>query len=116
VQQAHFQSQQEVDYSRGLPRDRDAVCFAGIGAALELLKDRGDLKAPLQWAGRTNDINEAQRLRNEGQLTDVYTGGRQDNYHAAAIERALTQRDEFGNIMTPKERFRNLCYRFAAQL
>lgn len=79
---------------------------------MELLKDRGDLKAPLQWAGRTNDINEAQRLRNEGQLTDVYTGGRQDNFHAAAIERALTQRDEFGNIMTPKERFRNLCYRY----
>ena len=68
----------------------------------------------MQWAGRTNDINEAQRLRNEGQLTDVYTGGRQDNFHAAAIERALTQRDEFGNIMTPKERFRNLCYRCEA--
>ena len=45
-----------------------------MAAALELLKERGDLKAPLQWAGRTNDINEAQRLRNEGQLTDVYTG------------------------------------------
>ena len=42
----------------------------------------------------------------------MYTGGRQDNFHAAAIERALTQRDEFGNIMTPKERFRNLCYRY----
>ena len=91
--------------------DERAVRIAGVGAALELLKDRGDLRAPLQWAGRTNDINEAQRLRNEGQLTDVYTGGRQDNFHAAAIERALTQRDEFGNIMTPKERFRNLCYR-----
>ena len=45
-----------------------------MAAALDLLKERGDLKAPLQWAGRTNDINEAQRLRNEGQLTDVYTG------------------------------------------
>ena len=47
---------------------------AGMAAALDLLKERGDLRAPLQWAGRTNDINEAQRLRNEGQLTDVYTG------------------------------------------
>ena len=51
-----------------------AAARAGMAAALELLKERGDLKAPLQWAGRTNDINEAQRLRNEGQLTDVYTG------------------------------------------
>ena len=44
----------------------------------------------------------------------LLAGGRQDNHHAAAIERALTQRDEFGNIMTPKERFRNLCYKYAA--
>ena len=51
-----------------------AAAHAGMAAALDLLKERGDLKAPLQWAGRTNDINEAQRLRNEGQLTDVYTG------------------------------------------
>ena len=29
---------------------------------------------------------------------------------AANIERALTQRDEFGRIMTPKERFRVLNY------
>ena len=50
------------------------AAHAGMAAALDLLKERGDLKAPLQWAGRTNDINEAQRLRNEGQLTDVYTG------------------------------------------
>ena len=42
----------------------------------------GGPEGSLQWAGRTNDINEAQRLRNEGQLTDVYTGGRQDNFHA----------------------------------
>ena len=46
----------------------------------------------------------------EGQLRDVYTGGRQESAVAANIERALTQRDEFGRIMTPKERFRVLNY------
>lgn len=51
-----------------------------------------------------------QRLAADGQLKDVYTGGRHEGAIAAAIERALTQRDEFGNVMTPKERFRSLCH------
>ena len=52
----------------------------------------------------------------EGQLRDVYTGGRQETVVAANIERALTQRDEFGRIMTPKERFRVLNYGCAGGL
>jgi U4/U6.U5 tri-snRNP-associated protein 1 len=31
---------------------------------------------------------------------------------ARSIEAALTQRDEFGRVMTPKERFRTLCHQF----
>jgi hypothetical protein len=29
---------------------------------------------------------------------------------AQRIETALTQRDEFGRVMTPKERFRVMCH------
>jgi U4/U6.U5 tri-snRNP-associated protein 1 len=29
---------------------------------------------------------------------------------ARSVEAALTAKDEFGRVMTPKERFRNLCY------
>ncbi len=56
----------------------------------------------------------AQHLTRSGQLKDVYSGGRQSSALEEKIERALTQRDEFGNIMTPKERFRHLCYGCAA--
>jgi hypothetical protein len=34
-----------------------------------------------------------------------------DNELAANVEVALTRKDEFGRIMTPKEAFRQLCYR-----
>lgn len=45
-------------------------------------------------------------------LEDVYTGGSQEDRLARSIEAALTQRDEFGRVMTPKERFRTLCHQF----
>lgn len=83
---------------------------AGLGAALALLSERGELSDTIQWAGRNNDVMAAQHLTRNGQLKDVYSGGRQSSALEEKIERALTQRDEFGNIMTPKERFRNLCY------
>ena len=44
-------------------------------------------------------------------LSDVYKGGRHDSTMDAHIEAALTRRDEFGRVMTPKEAFRALCYK-----
>ncbi|CAL8462106.1 g1637 [Coccomyxa elongata] len=84
----------------------------GLGATLALLHERGELNDTIQWAGRNNDVMAAQHLTRSGQLKDVYSGGRAASALDEKIERALTQRDEFGNIMTPKERFRNLCYGF----
>ena len=43
-------------------------------------------------------------------LEDVYRGGAHDERLARSIEMALTTKDEFGQVMTPKERFRQLCY------
>jgi U4/U6.U5 tri-snRNP-associated protein 1 len=40
----------------------------------------------------------------------VYTGGRSEDHLTRAIESALTVKDEFGRIMTPKERWRQLNY------
>ena len=42
----------------------------------------------------------------------VYTGGKHTDRIAADIETALTRRDEFGRVMTPKEAFRALCYKY----
>ena len=44
-------------------------------------------------------------------LEDVYTGGRQEDRLALDVEVALTRKDEYGRILTPKEAFRQLCYR-----
>ena len=79
-----------------------------MGGALALLKERGELNAPIEWAGRTNDM----RSDKLAQLADVYTGGRHDEQMHANIEAALTRRDEFGRDMTPKEAFRELCYKY----
>ena len=46
----------------------------------------------------------------------VYQGGRHKEKLASDIETALTRRDEFGRVMTPKEAFRALCYKCAAPL
>ena len=81
----------------------------GLAGALALLKERGELSAPVEWAGRTNDM----RSDKLAQLADVYTGGRHDSNMDAHIEAALTRRDEFGRVMTPKEAFRALCYKCA---
>ena len=82
---------------------------AGLAGALALLKERGDLAERIEWSGRINDM----RRERMGDLTDVYTDGRHDERIASDIERALTERDEFGRILTPRERFRRLCYRRA---
>lgn len=45
-------------------------------------------------------------------LEDVYTGGSSEDRVVRSVEMALTRKDEFGRVMTPKERFRQLCYQF----
>ncbi len=40
----------------------------------------------------------------------AHAGGAQEDAVLQRIEAALTQRDEFGRVMTPKERFRVLCH------
>lgn len=74
---------------------------------MDLLRERGELQKGPEWAGRTNDM-KGDKLQG---LEDVYSGGNHTDRTAANIEQALTQRDEFGRIMTPKERFRDLCHK-----
>ena len=74
---------------------------------MDLLRERGELQQGPEWAGRTNDLKGH---RSEG-FMEVYKGGNHADRMSASIEQALTQRDEFGRIMTPKERFRDLCHK-----
>lgn len=75
---------------------------------MTLLGEKGALKESVEWAGRTND-----KKKNKLQgLDEVYTGGKGEDRMARSVEVALTQRDEFGRVLTPKERFRELSYRF----
>ena len=46
----------------------------------------------------------------------VYQGGGHKEKLASDIETALTRRDEFGRVMTPKEAFRALCHKCASEL
>ncbi|KAL4437375.1 hypothetical protein ABPG75_004514 [Micractinium tetrahymenae] len=87
---------------------REKTIGSGLAGALAFLKDRGELEAPVEWAGRTN---ERKKVNIQG-LEDVYTGGRQEDKLALDVEVALTRKDEYGRILTPKEAFRQLCYRF----
>jgi len=83
----------------------------GMGSALELMRQRGelgkDLKA-VEWAGRTNDMKP---VALQG-LESVYTGGRSKSELENSVERALTRRDMHGRVLTPKEAFRELCHNF----
>eukprot|EP00775_Hariotina_reticulata_P014317 gene14317-44_t len=80
----------------------------GLAACLSLIKEKGILKDKVQWAGRTNDKKPVALIG----LGDVYTGGSHEDAMQQRIETALTQRDEFGRVMTPKERFRVMCHQF----
>lgn len=82
------------------------ICITGLAATLALLKDKGALKDKIQWSGRTNDKKPVALIG----LHDVYTGGSHEESMAQRIEVALTQKDEFGRVMTPKERFRVMCH------
>ncbi|PNW84722.1 hypothetical protein CHLRE_03g156100v5 [Chlamydomonas reinhardtii] len=80
----------------------------GLAGALGLLQDKGALKPGVEWSGRNTD-----RSKNALQgLDDVYTGGRQVDRVARSVEAALTVKDRFGRVLTPKERFRQLCHSF----
>jgi U4/U6.U5 tri-snRNP-associated protein 1 len=85
---------------------------SGLAGALAFLKDRGELKAPVEWAGRTNDHRDSYFTKAMGNLEDVYSGGRTEDRLALDVEVALTKKDEFGRILTPKEAFRQLCHDF----
>jgi U4/U6.U5 tri-snRNP-associated protein 1 len=85
---------------------------------LALLKDRGEVgggggsgggsRDRVEWSGRVGDIRSADRAT----YSQVYRAGDHASAQDASIEAALTERDEFGRVLTPKERFRRLCHRF----
>ncbi|KAJ9531706.1 hypothetical protein QJQ45_021854 [Haematococcus lacustris] len=83
----------------------------GLAGTLAVLKEKGDLDTAkhITWAGRVNDRSKNALL---GVVGDVYTGGAHEDRLARSIEAALTTKDEFGRVMTPKERFRQLNYDF----
>jgi U4/U6.U5 tri-snRNP-associated protein 1 len=70
-----------------------------------MLQDRGELRKTVRWSGRTNDMRD-------NNVRDVIESYNDDNQFAQDIESALTRKDEFGRVMTPKEAFRQLCYKF----
>jgi U4/U6.U5 tri-snRNP-associated protein 1 len=111
--------QQETEQSNGGGAVVTASAFTvernisrGLGGALDFLKERGELRQAETFAGRTNDTRDPYFSKAMGGFKDVYTGGQQEDRIAAHVEAALTQRDEYGRILTPKEAFRKLCYRF----
>lgn len=85
----------------------NVLSAAGLAGVMGLLRDRGELQQGPEWAGRTNDMR-GDKLQG---LEEIYSGGNHTDRMSASIEQALTQRDEFGRIMTPKERFRDLCHK-----
>lgn len=90
----------------------DKTIGVGLGSALSYLKERGELHKPVDWAGRTNDSRDPFFTKAMGGYKDVYSGGRAEDEIAANVEVALTRKDEYGRILTPKEAFRNLCHSF----
>ncbi len=79
-----------------------------MAGVLHLLKDRGELTQRMQWAGRTNDMKPVML---QG-LEDVYQSGAHSDEIANRVELALTRRDEYGRVLTPKQAFREVSYRY----
>eukprot|EP00002_Diphylleia_rotans_P034256 TRINITY_DN7342_c0_g6_i2.p1 TRINITY_DN7342_c0_g6~~TRINITY_DN7342_c0_g6_i2.p1 ORF type:complete len:387 (+),score=127.68 TRINITY_DN7342_c0_g6_i2:1248-2408(+) len=95
------QSESESDDGEGkqddtsLPMEEPDLNRGGLAAALALARQRGDLSKQL-YGGRTKDkIDESYGPSSTGKK-----------------EIRLEQRDEFGRILTPKEAFRALSYKF----
>lgn len=84
----------------------------GLAGVLGLMKERGELTQKEMFAGRTNDTRDSYFSNAMGGFKDVYTGGKQEDKLALDVEIALTKRDEYGRILTPKEAFRQMCHRF----
>lgn len=79
-----------------------------MAGVLHLLKDRGELTQRMQWAGRTNDMKPVML---QG-LDEVYQSGAHSDEIANRVELALTRRDEYGRVLTPKQAFREVSYRW----
>lgn len=90
----------------------EATLGVGLAGTLALLKERGELQQPVEWAGRTNDSRNSFFTKSMEGYKDVYTGGKTDDQIAADVEVALTKKDEFGRVLTPKEAFRQLSHSF----
>lgn len=84
-----------------------AMVTAGMAGVLGLLKERGELNQRMQWAGRTNDMKPVML---QG-LEEVYQSGGHADQIANRVEMALTRRDEYGRVLTPKQAFREVSYR-----
>lgn len=85
----------------------DIACgSAGLGGALALLKERGELNQSkaIVWSGRNNDMKPGKLQP----VSDVFTGGKAEDEQANRIENALRRTDEFGRQKTPKEAWREL--------
>lgn len=59
--------------------------------------------------GLSPNISSTKPPKPQG-LDGVFTGGREHERVARSVEAALTVRDNYGRILTPKERFRQICY------
>eukprot|EP01026_Neomeris_dumetosa_P039712 TRINITY_DN3266_c0_g1_i1.p1 TRINITY_DN3266_c0_g1~~TRINITY_DN3266_c0_g1_i1.p1 ORF type:complete len:753 (-),score=205.44 TRINITY_DN3266_c0_g1_i1:512-2770(-) len=80
----------------------------GLVSALQIMKSRGTLNQVVEWAGRTNDKKKSKLTG----LDEVFKGGMGEHELERSIEVALAKKDQFGRILTPKEAFRELSYRF----
>ncbi len=81
----------------------------GLGGILDSLRQRGELKGGINdmvWGGRASDRAKSKLTV----LEEVFTGS--DDKLVQDVETALTRRDEFGRVLTPKEAYRQLCYAF----
>eukprot|EP00210_Caulerpa_lentillifera_P003194 g3052.t1 len=87
---------------------REPVLGTGLAAALNTLRDKGDLKQKFEWVGRTNDMKKSRLIG----VDDFYTCGETEDSLEKNIETALTRKDPLGRVLTPKEAFRAISYAF----
>eukprot|EP00898_Chlorokybus_atmophyticus_P001200 jgi/Chlat1/2080/Chrsp17S02634 len=96
-------TEQPVTEERVIPEE--SLVGKGLAATLDLLRQKGELKKEVEWAGRTND-KKANKLVG---VVDVVA----PDYSAQLEKRIRLDRlDEFGRQMTPKEAFRALSHKF----
>lgn len=105
-----IQPSAEAEVTEAIPHE--TTIGQGLGGVLSYLKERGELHKPVEWAGRTNDSRNAFFTGAMGGYQDVYTSGRSEDEIAANVEVALTRKDEYGRVLTPKEAFRQFCHNF----